>query len=344
MPETPVRVSLSRKRLAVAFAIAAVSDACSVFFAFAPPVAVVDATGILASYERKAVDEISFHPAPRSRFPVAPPRPRDLQLPAPAADELRAIAARWTADAATPAQRVNAIVEHLVRDYRYALHFERDRRRDDVLDFLQRTRSGHCEYFASAAALLARAAQVPARLVTGFRVHEWNPVGGYFVVRKRHAHAWVEVALDEGWVTLDPSPLESYEPSASARTPLVTGLLDLVRARYEALETHEVFLLLVFVLAASEVRRRLRERRRGRTAADADGPPAWILALFHWLGRQGLVRRRGESLEHFARRSADASATGAALLTRYAALRYGGHGDPDTLERDASALAREPRS
>jgi hypothetical protein len=39
MPETPVRVSLSRKRLAVAFAIAAVSDACSVFFAFAPPVA-----------------------------------------------------------------------------------------------------------------------------------------------------------------------------------------------------------------------------------------------------------------------------------------------------------------
>ena len=308
---------------------------------FEPPVAVVDATGVLASDERKAAEQVSFNTAPRTHFTVAPPEPRDVKLPPAIADELRAIAASWTAGAATPEERVAAISARLERDYRYALHFERDGGRDDVLDFLLRVRAGHCEYFASAAALLSRAAGVPARIVTGFRVHEWNPVGSYFVVRKRHAHAWVEVALAEGWVTVDPSPLESFEPSASARMSLVAGIADFLRARYLALESHEVFLLLVLVLAASELRRRLREGRRRSARASAEGPPVWILVLFRWLARRGLVRRRGESLEQFARRSEAQSPTGAALVGRYAALRYGGHGDAAALAREAQTLARE---
>ena len=56
-------------------------------------------------------------------------------------------------------------------------------------------------------AVLLKAEGVPARLVTGFMPGEWNAFGGYFMVRQRDAHAWVEVHVkDAGWVPFDPTP------------------------------------------------------------------------------------------------------------------------------------------
>ena len=77
---------------------------------------------------------------------------------------------------------------------------------DPVLYFLRQSRTGHCEFFASAAVLLLRSAGIPARYVTGFICEEKNPVGEYYVVRAAHAHAWCEAYLPESkrWVTVDP--------------------------------------------------------------------------------------------------------------------------------------------
>src|SRR6202044_1575602 len=69
-----------------------------------------------------------------------------------------------------------------------------------VDDFLFNTRTGFCGHYASAFAALMRAAGVPARVVTGYLGGEWNPIGGYFVVRQSDAHAWAEVWLGgRGW-------------------------------------------------------------------------------------------------------------------------------------------------
>jgi transglutaminase-like putative cysteine protease/uncharacterized membrane protein YecN with MAPEG domain len=84
-------------------------------------------------------------------------------------------------------------------------------------DFLLNVRSGHCERFASALALLLRAQGIPARLVIGFRGGDWNNVARCIEVRELHAHAWVEAAVElerlpDGrprrirWRTLDPTP------------------------------------------------------------------------------------------------------------------------------------------
>ena len=66
---------------------------------------------------------------------------------------------------------------------------------DPIEDFVMRNHSGHCEYFASALALMLRSQGIPARLVIGFRGGEWNPLGSFYDVRQLHAHAWVEAYL-----------------------------------------------------------------------------------------------------------------------------------------------------
>lgn len=77
---------------------------------------------------------------------------------------------------------------------------------DSVDDFLFNTRRGFCEHFASAFTMLARAAGIPARVVTGYQGGEFNPMGGYFIVRQSDAHAWSEVWLDgKGWTRVDPT-------------------------------------------------------------------------------------------------------------------------------------------
>lgn len=66
-------------------------------------------------------------------------------------------------------------------------------------------RKGACEHFASALAAMAREIGIPARVVSGFFVSEFNEGGGYFIVRARHAHAWVEY-FDGAWRTADATP------------------------------------------------------------------------------------------------------------------------------------------
>ncbi|MEP3480075.1 MAG: DUF3488 and transglutaminase-like domain-containing protein [Fuerstiella sp.] len=77
---------------------------------------------------------------------------------------------------------------------------------DPVEDFLINRKTGHCEYFASACALMLQSVGVPARLVNGYKGYEENSVNGEFEVKQKHAHSWVEVWLDGHWETLDPTP------------------------------------------------------------------------------------------------------------------------------------------
>jgi hypothetical protein len=92
-------------------------------------------------------------------------------------------------------------------------------------------RSGNCEYFSAALAVMLRALGVPARVVNGFQRGEWNPYGEYFLVRMGDAHSWVEAHVDgAGWITLDPSP--RGEPGLEPATASVSLWLDAVRVRW----------------------------------------------------------------------------------------------------------------
>ena len=55
-------------------------------------------------------------------------------------------------------------------------------------------------------AVLLRASGVPTRLVNGFLMGEYNPVGDAYIVRQSDAHSWVEVYLPRvGWFPIDPT-------------------------------------------------------------------------------------------------------------------------------------------
>src|SRR5260370_26722062 len=78
---------------------------------------------------------------------------------------------------------------------------------DPLDDLLFNTRAGFCGHYASAFVTLMRAASVPARVVTGYLGGEWNPIGGYFVVRPADAPARAAVWPEgRGWPPLGPTP------------------------------------------------------------------------------------------------------------------------------------------
>lgn len=87
---------------------------------------------------------------------------------------------------------------------------------DDVLvRWIGSTEPGHCELFAGGLVLLARAAGVPARMVTGFRGGVWNATSGNITVKNSDAHAWVEI-WDEptkSWMRADPTPGSGATPT-----------------------------------------------------------------------------------------------------------------------------------
>lgn len=93
---------------------------------------------------------------------------------------------------------------------------------DSVDTTLFDSKRGFCGHFASSYAMMMRAVGIPARIVTGYLGGEWNPVGGYLIVRQSDAHAWTEVWLDgSGWTRVDPTAVVAPER-------LQRGILDLL--------------------------------------------------------------------------------------------------------------------
>lgn len=87
---------------------------------------------------------------------------------------------------------------------------------DSVDSVLFDTKRGFCGHFASAYATMMRAVGIPARVVTGYLGGEWNPVGGYLLVRQSDAHAWTEIWLEgRGWTRIDPTAV--VEPDRLTR-------------------------------------------------------------------------------------------------------------------------------
>lgn len=109
-----------------------------------------------------------------------------------------------------------------------------------VDEFLFETKSGFCEHYASAFAVLMRGAGIPARIVTGYMGGQFNPIGDYMIVRQEDAHAWNEVWLrGAGWVRVDPTAAVSpvrVEGGFSAAVPRGDPLPILGRGDFALLQ------------------------------------------------------------------------------------------------------------
>jgi hypothetical protein len=135
-----------------------------------------------------------------------------LQLPVTPADRatlvrlLGAILDRDAAGKITVADFSHRVSAWLRQNHSYSLAPTIPRGDGDPLvRWLASREAGHCELFAGSLVLLARAQNLPARIVTGFRGGTWNAYSNNFSVRNSDAHAWAEIYDDAkgAWLRAD---------------------------------------------------------------------------------------------------------------------------------------------
>ena len=153
-----------------------------------------------------------------------PPIDTDLRIPAQEAAVVAPIAAELGLAGVPPSEAVKRVEGFFKQNFRYSLwKRERPRHGTALGEFLQTTRAGHCEYFASATVLLLRAAGVPARYAVGFSVQEWSRLERRWIVRARHAHSWALAYVDGAWREVDTTPslwADTERDEASVFEPL----------------------------------------------------------------------------------------------------------------------------
>jgi transglutaminase-like putative cysteine protease len=128
-------------------------------------------------------------------------------------------------------QKSKIIEKYLKNNYRYSLNVKPpDDHTNPLIYFLFQSKTGFCEYYATAMTLMLRSVGIPARVVTGFAGGELNTYGGYVIVRQSNAHSWVEALIDGSWRRFDPTPSVSTQPPSTF--VLYLDMLGLMWNRY----------------------------------------------------------------------------------------------------------------
>ncbi len=249
-------------------------------------------------------------------------------------------------------------VETLFREqFRYATYLSADhvpRSGQSALErFLLQTRSGHCEYFATATTLLLREAGLPTRYAVGYSVQEGR--GNKFVVRARHAHSWALVYYKGAWHDFDTTP-PSWEAAESHSQPWFQPVKDFLsdiwfqfsRFRWSKTEWRKYFMwapvpVLVLVVARfflgkqwKRISRQRDEQRRERARPGIDSD--FYLIEKHFAAR-GLERGRGENWRDWLHRLAQHESA-VAQLDRVLLLHHRHRFDPKGLSAEERAELR----
>ncbi len=173
-------------------------------------------------------------------------RVRYLRVPRRLSSRLSELAGEWGADPDNPLQAAARIEKNLRSRYGYTRNEVVAPNKDPVEYFLFDRKKGHCEYFATSMVLILRSLGIPSRIVSGFAGGEWNRTAGFFTIRNKDAHSWVEVFIpDQGWVRYDPSP-RVFVPEA-------TGLMAWFMRQVQALRLR----WLVWIVSYNGTRQRV---------------------------------------------------------------------------------------
>lgn len=123
--------------------------------------------------------------------PGAVPDARDAKIPASESSAILRLAEELALHTFDDDTTITTVSEYFHANFHYAIYQgENEDGTTPIERFLEVTRQGHCEYFASATVLLLRAAGIPARYATGYSVQEWSDLEQAYIIRQRHAHAW----------------------------------------------------------------------------------------------------------------------------------------------------------
>lgn len=224
-------------------------------------------------------------------------------------------------------------------------------------DFLNKTKSGHCEYFATATVLMLRSAGIPARYSVGYLIDEYSDIEDAYIARKSDAHAWVTAYIDGEWITVDTTPgtPESYGFLASLTTR-VSDIFDLLNMKYENFrrsKSEEInntliisaTVLILFLMVRVFIRRRhFRQEEDGKKIRKNFGlPDSPIYGILKKFDEKGLPRHENETLRTWAEKNSESIKNineFMQLIKIHEELRFKDPGD-GLLKRELENKARE---
>lgn len=332
----------------------------------------LDSYGLLTPSWRFADYWLVWGDGPAAEMQLVRPE-RYLQLPEGMKEQLRPLAeeilgrpSRGPQDAELASSRISA----WLMQFTYAAGREAPSGRDPVTWFVQDARSGHCEYFASAMALMLRSLDIPTRYVWGFQVSEADEEKGTWMVRERDAHAWVEVHVaGRGWTTWDPTPVAErdaiHAEDTSSWDRRLEALASWLRHLWESLwdgswrdalrkllpSMGMLFVVLGMGLGVVLASWAWRQRGRRSPLAAPQTPPDHLGRLFlsfeAWLENGGIVRMKSEAPGELAARLAHTHLPPGVqeqcvtFLDLYGRARYGEEPLEEKLEGTLAELRRQ---
>jgi hypothetical protein len=291
----------------------------------------------------------------------------DLTVPTNEAPALDQIISEMKISGATEERKLLAVQQFFAAQFSYSTWLGSDkvaRTNETALSrFLLHSRSGHCEYFATATVLLLRELGIPARYAIGYAVHE--PSGHGYVVRERDAHAWCLVwnGPAQRWEDFDTTPA-SWVAEEGKRASAMQWFSDfwswvryqIAKLRWGQTNLRQYILwalipvlaLLLYQIIFRRGRRRRPQSKTGKSAAAIFWPglDSEFYLLERKLAARGVPRQPSEPLSDWLTRAlADpALADLRQPLQELLRLHYRHRFDPRGLNgKEREALTREAK-
>lgn len=244
-------------------------------------------------------------------------------------------------------EAIVAIENFFRRNFRYSLDQKQRYPKGKYLKhFLNQTRQGHCEYFATATALLLRSIGIPSRYVVGYSVDEYSALEGQYVARSRHAHSWVIAYVNNQWQVLDTTP-SIWASSEQENASDFESLMDLwawisytwAQWQTDDLEeeekSHDYLLWLLIPLIIFLAWRLYAQERVSNAPVDGTGNEGFVTfgldsgfyTLIEEIEQAGYSKYKGETLKVWLNRISDR--IGDKKLTQALSLHYQYRFDPE---------------
>ena len=290
----------------------------------------------------------------------------DLSVPANEQPALNQVISEMHLTAANDAERRVLIENFFLSKFTYSVWQGEEKIGTAAVSpltrFLTTSRSGHCEYFATATVLLLRQLGIPARYAVGYAVHETS--GSGYIVRARDAHAWCLVwnRATKVWEDFDTTPPTwvAIESQRSADTEWFSDFkswLGLQFAKFRWRQAHlqqYIFWGLVpvlLVLLYHIIFRHRKQKGRAKKPTPEEvfswpGLDSEFYLLEQKLALRGVLRQPSESLADWLRRAlavpelADLRNPLQELLKLHYRLRFDPRGLSDV---ERAALTREAK-
>jgi protein-glutamine gamma-glutamyltransferase len=204
-------------------------------------------------------------------FVASLPASDDLSIPENYHDDFKQIATELELYSKTPTEIINSVHGYFKDNFYYSItQNQRYTKGQYLTRFLFKDKKGHCEYFATATALLLREAGIPTRYTIGYSVQEYSGWQGMYIVRARHAHAWLKYFMNGEWHNMDTTP-SIWAPMEAEDRTILEPLMDILSwLRYKTTggdidskkgETSNWMLWLLIPLAAYLIRRFYNKQR-----------------------------------------------------------------------------------